>query len=251
MNTDTKNRVELLRRNGIAYIDPLSAGEVADITSWFSNKIVFNGHVKAKADKAAPGPQDAAAMRWPAFSPDMRDVVTAPYLLESALSTFDIAKEYFGEQPRLYSMNAFWTHPSDQQYQDTHSWHRDGDDRKQLVVFTYGTDVMSPEQGGHYYQVGTHKVGDDALGRDFRQPPEEGVKLVLGPAGTRFMADTNGLHAGQRPNQLRLLLWARWGVSNPPASYHWDKLAPVPRSFIAGRYPADPEMQEAIRLVVN
>ena len=44
-------------------------------------------------------------------------------------------------------------------------------------------------------------------------------------------------------------IWARWGVSNPPVSYGWDGLSPVPAASVPG-YPEDPEMRAAIRLVV-
>lgn len=187
------------------------------------------------------------------FCHDMWDVLGAPGVLDVALGSYGDAREYFDEQPLLYSVNAFWTQPAPGQpdYQDTHSWHRDGDDRKQLVAFIFGTCVDKPSDGAHLYQKGTHLLRDDQLGRDFRAPPPEDIVSVTGRAGAVFLADTNGVHMGLRPSAPRLLLWARWGVSDPPQSYHWDRLKPLPRHRLGALYPSDPELQRAIRLVAS
>ena len=209
---------------------------------------MWNAHVAAKAtEPPLPLFQVLAESRWPAFSHHMRDVVTAPNFFELALATYSAAQEYFGELPLLYSVNAFWTQPASGQlpYVDTHYWHRDGDDRKQLVMFMFGTDG-----GVHRYQRGSHCLTDAELGYDPAEPPPERVATVTGKAGTVFFADTSGLHVGDRALAPRLLLWARWGVSDPPESYRWDRLEAVPRDLLGDRYPADEALQRAIRLVV-
>lgn len=245
---------QVLRNHGIVRIDPLTSGETADILEHLSHVSVFNGHVKNKGNLEAASPLEAVMNGWPAFSCSMEDIVTAPHMLELAMSIKYIAEEYFGEPPSLYSMNAFWTNPSAQTYMDTHSWHRDADDRKQMVLFVYGTDIEVAEDGAHLYIPGSHCKSDGEIGYDQNQtrfitevPPHV---TVLGPAGTAFLADTFGMHMGIRPRKPRLLLWARWGVTSPPVSYLWDQLAPVPRERLGDRYPTDPAMQEAIRLVV-
>lgn len=244
MNIDHQGVIDRLRTGGISLVEPLSSGEVADITDHLSRCAVYNAHVKAKATQQVIGPASGAALRWPAFTTAMEDIVLAPHMFEAALETYSIALEYFQEPPLLYSMNAFWTHPSDEVYLDTHGWHRDGDDRKQLVFFVFGTDVMNDAEGAHYYRLGSVHLPDQmAHGCE--------VLRVMGPAGTAFMSDTGGMHVGARPNKLRLLLWARWGVTDAPASYHWDQLAPIAKERMGDRYPADPALQHAVRLVVR
>jgi hypothetical protein len=55
---------------------------------------------------------------------------------------------------------------------------------------------------------------------------------------------------GERPRAgCRLLLWARWGVSERPVTYDVDELAPVPAALLGDRYPSDPAARAAVRLV--
>lgn len=239
--------LEALRRDGAA-----AAGRFEGWRQFINHlrtRPVYDAHVRAKAKLTASVPA-AIAMGWPMFCHDMADVIAAPGWFEEALSHIDIAREYFGEEPVLYSLNAFWTQPSAQTYQYTHGWHREGDDRKQLVMFLFGTDVDMTTGGAHLYQTGTHKIADADLGRDFREPPPSGIMVIYGQAGKMFFADTSGLHVGLRPTKIpRLLAWARWGVSDPPESYVHDQLAPVPAASLGDRYPEDPVLRRAIRLV--
>lgn len=245
--------LDTFRRDGIVRMISFSPAQMLDISAHFNSCRVYNAHVKSKAQQDRSCPQGAATDRWPAYSHSMDDVVTGPHLFEKALTLFSFARDYFdGEFPRLYSMNAFWTCPSAQVYPDTHSWHRDGDDRRQLVMFTFGVDIPNVEDGAHLYQRGTHRLRDEQLGYHFNSPPESAVEIVTGVPGTTFLVDTFGFHMGVRPvNNPRLLLWARWGVSNPPESYGWDQLRPVPKQLLGDRYPEDAELQEAISLVVQ
>lgn len=244
--------IDELRRDGVAVLPQgLTPQQANDIEDWFSTCTVTNAHVWAKGTQFA-AMSATRELGWPMWTCHMEAAVLAPHLFEAILQTRGIAWDYFGEEPLLYSMNAFWTQRSPQVYDDTHSWHRDCDDRKQLVVFVYGSDVDVPEDGAHLYQVGTANVGDNDLGYHFTAPPPEKVRTIRGPAGTVFLSDTRGLHMGVRPQtgNRRCLMWGRWGVTCPPESYGWDKLSPVDRRLLDDRYPADPELQHAIRLVV-
>ena len=254
-----KEAAATLRQDGAVRFPALSTGQMRDLREHLDLTQVWNAHVKAKATEPPTSVADAiSARRWPAFSHDMADVVATPHLIETALSTFTLATEYFHpDPPRLYSMNAFWTQPTGGPvYTDTHRWHRDGDDRKQLVMFVYGTDILKPEDGAHHYFRGSHLIHDPAwdaqwAAQEFSAAPADKVEVFTGPAGTTFLVDTWGMHLGRPPlTGPRLLLWARWGVSEMPESYKWDKLSPVPRAVLGSRYPDDPALQDAIKLVV-
>ena len=247
--------LEQLRRDGILVVPGLGPQQLREFRAALDAHAVYGSHVAAKSpEPPVPLARALAERQWPACAPPMAATVLAPHWFEYALGYFAAAREYFdGEFPRLYSINSFWTLPQEGVlYQDTQAWHRDGDDRRQLTLFMLGTSVPEPSEGAHLYQRGTHRVPDAELGRPFREPPPLGVtEVVCGPAGTTMLVDTGGLHKAVRPATVpRLLVWARWGVSNPPASYGWDQLSPVPAAEMGGRYPADPELREAVRLVV-
>jgi hypothetical protein len=153
-----------------------------------------------------------------------------------------IVREYLGQNPLLYSVNAFTTYPiSGPMNPDIQTWHRDRDDVRFLALFVYLTDVLSAEDGAHLFKVGTHDSDEDGP-----------VCTVLGPAGTAFLGDTRGLHMGVRPTtRPRTIAWARWCVTDPPASYVWDKQEPCSRDILGFRYPSNEGVRSSIRLVVQ
>ncbi len=259
--------LQIIRRDGIVKMPSLSAEQVMSFVGHLQNKLVVNAHVQAKAT-LLPAPLSAVLKKgeWPMMCHTMEDVVSAPYFFELAISMLDFAEQYFdGETPKLYSMNGFWTQPaSGEKYLDTHWWHRDGDDRKQLALFLFGTDVLNPQDGAHLYQKGTHRIPDTALPdgkgglRHYEKPPDECLVTLTGEAGTIFASDPGGLHMGLRPTPVegqphkpRLLVWARYGVSDMPISYQLDRMRPVPKAVLGARYPENPQVQQQIKLVVS
>lgn len=167
-------------------------------------------------------------------------VLGAPHFWELILRTFPAARAYLGRSPRLYSVNAFWTAPGRTPAPALQTWHRDADDGRFVALFVYGTDVPTEDDGSHQYLHGSHA----GAGR--------GVETVFGPAGTAFLADTSGEHYGEKPRRgERLMLWARWGVSERPVAYAIDRTEPVHRAVLGGRYPDDPETRDLIKLVVR
>lgn len=244
---------DILRRDGIARMETLSPVQLGHVMSHLMANEVANAHVWAKRNQPPQLlPEALARHEWPAMCHTMECIVTAPHFFARALKTYQIAKDYFGEEPLLYSMNAFWTQPvhNGQVYHDTHGWHRDGDDRKQLVLFMYGTNVFDMSNGGHQYQRASQHSADGNLGYSHGAPPADVVIDMLGMAGTMFMEDTSGLHMGHRPNQPRCITWARWGVTDVPDSYKWDQLSPVDKAKVKD-YPTDTALQHAVRLVVR
>jgi hypothetical protein len=246
--------IEELRREGIVRLPQFSVEKVDAFMAHIQSGPIYNAHVAGKATEPWATFDHAVSAGWRIFAPPFEAVVKAPHWFEYALGFFDLAREYFGgEFPRLYSLNAFWSAPSGGPlYTETQAWHRDGDDPKQMTIFMLGSNVTHRDDGAHIYQRGTHLTNDDNLGRDYRlDPPPEIVEEVMGPKGTNILVDTGGLHMAIRPLQRpRLLVWARWSVANPPKSYEWDSLAPVPKEEMGDRYPASEELREAIRLVI-
>lgn len=224
--------LEELHNDGIVVL-PIPF-KIQSFVEYLSRQLVYQNHVRQNK----PDPVPLGSHPWTCH--DMGDVTRAPLLLEAALSVHGIARAYLDSKPYLYSLNAFYCEPNANPKPDIQDWHRDADDTKFLALFIYGTDVLTDDDGPHQFAVGTQRGGE-----------ERRRTSVYGTAGTMFLADTSGLHRGLVPKtNRRMLAWARWGVSCPPASYQWDGLKPLPKAEIGERYPSDPELQEAIKLVV-
>lgn len=227
---------DVLRHDGICMLQ--NKFPLEPFLAYLKRRPVYRNHVRQ--GKPCEGPLGS----WPWMCHDMQDAVVAPGLLEAAINILPIARNYLGRQPLLYSLNIFYTEPPYPGFvakPDIQEFHRDADDDNFIALFVYCTAVADDEDGPHQFQVGTHNGGAC-----------RGIASVVGPAGSMFLAATKGLHKGLVPKRTRrMVAWARWGVSDPPASYKWDGLVPTPKAMIADRYPKDPALQEAIKLVVR
>jgi hypothetical protein len=233
--------VRRLRRDGIAPVyPPLGRGQAQAIREHLRSTPTYPGHVRVYGD-GVPRSWEESAERFDVWCHDMATVVAAPYLWDLVISLLPTAGRYLAAPPRLYSLNAFWSRASaEAPRRDLQTWHRDHDDERFLAMFLYGTDVLTAADGPHLFKRGTHEGTEDGE-----------VESVYGPAGTAFLADTRGLHMGMQPTspEPRLLIWARWCVSERPWSYDQDRLSPVPADRLGDRYPKDPKVQDLVRLV--
>jgi hypothetical protein len=230
-------------RAGIAVIPrTMPTEQVIEFNNHLSGRPLWDGHVQAKSGGRGGDPASSQSTCWA-----MEDVILAPHFLEFAIELFPIAREILSGAALLYSLNAFTTYPREGPTSpDIQEFHRDYDDSKFVALFLLCSDVDSVEDGSHQFVPGSHS-DPDGRGVDGRE-----VVNITGPAGTAFLAATRGLHRGVRPcRRPRTLAWARWGVSDPPASYGWDRLSPVPSEKLGARYPADPGLQESLRLVIR
>lgn len=213
-----------LRTDGIAMDYPMPKAILDPIIRHISKRPVYSGHVWAQSDRIGKGLNCGLET----LCSTQETVLTAPGFLKYVDQATPYAEAYLQEPALLYSVNAFWTAPGKS---DPHPYyqqgHRDQDDRKFLAMFIYGSDVLEEADGPHVYTVGSHKP-------DFRSIDQ---RRVMGRAGTTFFADTSGIHYGAKPRQgRRLILWARWGVSEPPQSYINDELKPIDRKKVPYAY---------------
>ena len=224
--------LEQLQRDGLVPVGSMPVPHVDAIVAHLSQHQRYACHVERDRKPYAGG--EVAC--W-----GMDALLTAPHFFEFALSFADLAGAYLEQTPHMYSVNVFETYPSNSRLNpDIQEFHHDKDDVKFLALFIYLTDVNNPSDGSHQYQLGTHRSKDSL-----------GTVDVCGPRGTAFLSDGRGQHRGLRPvDKARTIAWARWGVSNPPASYLWDKMKPVSKTLLGDRYPTDPTVQDSIRLVV-
>lgn len=217
-----------LQRDGTELLPPLARLQALEILASLHAKPRHAGHIE--------GQPSAGQDCW-----SMANVLQAPHVVETALCWTELAGEYLRAEPLLYSVNAFTMYPHvGPTSPDTQEFHRDKDDTKFLALFIYLTDVLTPADGAHQFIAGTHLGAVSGPGKE-----------ITGPAGTMFFSDGRGLHRGLRPTTApRTILWIRWGVSDPPASYQWCGLRPVDKALIGDRYPTEHSLQRAIRLVL-
>ena len=242
-----------LRRDG--YTAPFYRPSLAaDLHSALMEAPTFMGHVIPQGDRVPRSFNDAMATKHGMACHHMASVLSVPGMFDNLAEFHTLAADYFQEEPFIYSVNAFWKKPK-----GAPGWHYDEDDRKQLVMFMYGTDVPTDDDGVHAYVTGSHlwdrpklkpwhNVQEDVSGP---LPADWPVHRFHGPAGTTFLTDTRGLHNGFPPVRApRLLLWSRWGVSKPPVTYKNDELSPVPWRMVTKQKP-NPVIQNRTQLVVN
>ena len=222
--------LDTFRTNGFLMLPPFSEIQVDEIMGYLKSREVFSGRHVVQGDTEGFSSWDDAAganvLCW-----RLADAVLAPHIFERAIGMFDFAVEYLEtDKPYLYSMNIFGTRPGLANRPDIQDFHRDTDDSKFLPMFFYLTDVGADARQ-------ELRVGDQTVG-------------IEGPRGTVFLSDTMREHRGLKPQTSeRIIGWARYGISCPPESYCWDKLAPVDAALLGDRYPADPRLREAIKLV--
>ena len=208
---------DTLRKDGIVRIPKYCRTYVMRrAREYLATKPVYNSHAKVQSDQI-PMPLEDAMIHHPVLCHDMVDVLNAPGILEYALQQVPLVKEYLGDDPVLYSLNAFYTMPIGNQIKgDIQAYHRDADDPKGfLALFLFGTTIDRRDEGAHMYLAGTHLGADNGDERE-----------VTGQAGTAFLADPTGLHMGIKPKSIpRMIFWVRWGRSDRPAAYDGDKLA--------------------------
>lgn len=214
------------RRDGISHDLTMPDGMIEGIRTHLDSCRQFIGHVKANGERDSSFSQRCY---------EMPDVINAPGFFAFALKLAPLARLILEvEVPRLYSLNAFWTFPYNFDKALNYNFHTDNDDVRQMAMFVFGTDVLKDENGPHVFQC--------------RNGHEQ---TVYGSKGSLFISDPSRMHKGLLPKTApRLLLWARWGVSNPPSAYTADHLSPVPKDRVLD-YPDDPWLRECVRLVAN
>lgn len=177
--------------------------------------------------------------------PEVLSFVTEPTALAAA-------ERYLGAPPMLIALVAWWSFPG-HEARDAQRFHLDIDDHRFVKHFLYLTDV-DETSGPHAYVERTHRPQDygDIIGRGHGETEQKRIfewlfqtlrksdadvarhtghhaTRITGPAGTRFLAMTRGLHKGVAPERkARLLIQATYGIS--PASA--KRLADVPASTL-------------------
>jgi hypothetical protein len=177
----------------------------------------------------------------------LEDILAAPHVLD-ILNDPDVlqaAELYLGCKPLLDNIDCWWSFGGRSAPKGTQRYHRDLDSLRGFKHFIQLTAV-GPDDGPHHFMAGTHRspklatgkaMPDDVIHATFGAANE---RVVTGPAGTRFLADTFGWHKGQLPQGgLRLILVAQYNVNRSP---HLPRHPVMP----APGFDYDPEINRLI-----
>jgi hypothetical protein len=142
-------------------------------------------------------------------------------------SVLSIVTAYLGVVPLLRAAEVWLTAPSPGPAVQTQLWHRDGDDRMNVKLFIYLSEVTRGS-GPFCFAPRTHPLGDnraeapdDGKGRVTDEQMssvvgEEEWLILTGAPGTVALADTCGYHKQLKPEQgERLLFMAQYTSHHP------------------------------------
>ncbi|MDO9710158.1 hypothetical protein [Paracraurococcus lichenis] len=202
-----------LRQDGIVSLPPLLSGTaLRETMDWLASRPVLGPQGPVPLAALPPG---TASASYP-----LETVLRCPHVLEVANdpAILALAEAYLGCRPTLSSIGLRWSLPRPDRPTDVQFFHRDPDDWRFLKLFIYLTEVDSGS-GPHVFVRGSHRT----VGRLRAQPyhPEAlarrygtaAMSAVTGAAGTSFLADTWGIHAGAVPlARPRLMLQVQYSV---------------------------------------
>ena len=206
--------VATLHHRGLAPLQPLlSPGAVEEMMTWLKSRQVVGPDGSAVPLAALPPGTTNAAYPLSTIlaCPHILDIINNPEVVE-------IARRYIGCRPTVSGLGLRWSLPRPARSTDVQAFHRDPDDWRFVKLFIYLTDV-DPKSGPHVYVAGSHRTRAPFLSHLYkpdeltRQYGAEALTTVTGPAGTSFIADTYGIHAGLVPEERpRLLLQVQYSV---------------------------------------
>jgi hypothetical protein len=259
MMINVEEVVESLKTDGI-WVSPDTYPYIDDFIEYIKPKNFYSGHVISQGSRRPMSFDEALADKRGMYNGFMcnhyADTLRAPHFFDFCIDFKPVAEQYFGTPARFYSVNSFW-----KKSHGAPGWHYDKDDVNQLVIFIYGDDILTPEDGPHCYIRGSNKWlmwRKDRLndkGPDI-QPGDEYKDKVLqiyGKKGTFFIEDTFGIHNGMAPkpgHKPRLVLWSRWST-NIPKTYYDDEFRPIPASSIPMEKDDYSDIKSATDLLVN
>lgn len=196
-----------LETEGIAILPQHQTEEVKAMNRFLSDKpVLLSSGERVHRERVPPGCVMADYQ--------LETVLNCPHVLALANSDFLIrtATQYLGCRPTISTLRIWWSFPGSWPEASAQSFHRDRDDWRCLKLFVYLTDV-DEASGPHHFVRGSHRTQPELFWRTYEAETLEkafgrhAMCVVTGAAGTAFLEDTIGLHAGPTPiRQPRLVL---------------------------------------------
>ena len=231
---DVVEAADTLSHLGHVSLPSVDAERVAEMRAYFEAQPVYPGSYVAGPERCTL--DEARGGNFASFP--LTAVFNCPHLVEIANTpeTLAIVERFIGTTPTILGYSAWWSFAQPDHPIEAQLFHLDGDDYRFVKMFIYLTDV-GEEDGPHTFFERTHDL--DYLGairdgwpggrREFenwlfgmlrksdgqskRALGAEPVELT-GPRGTRFVANTFGVHKGQPPQKSdRLVCQVLYGIT--------------------------------------
>lgn len=239
MPVDDLDRVQRLTGQleefGHVALSAVLADKLAAMQDFFSDELLISG--KEGQSEGRLSIEEARRSENIAYIP-IRRILECPHMMEIANDpeTLAVVEHYLGAAPMILVPQAWWSFAGRDEARDAQLYHIDLDDYRFCKLFIYLTDV-DLDSGPHAFIERTHRLSvvddlqaaSDLSRRDFfnwyygqlRKTDSEvdtriGIepKRFVGPAGSRFLVDTSGVHRGMMPKHRdRLVCQFTFGVT--------------------------------------
>jgi hypothetical protein len=249
LDDDFRNQVRFLEDQGYCELSPIAPDLVSEIVSFLEGENLVTGTDPRGLERV---PVNAAKHTHNVALYPIDTVLDCPHVLELANNPdiLAVVEKYLGATPTLLFPAIWWSFAQKESAEEAQFFHFDFDDHRFCKMFIYLTDV-DLESGPHVYIENSHQLKtikkcratgphttsefDDWYFRVFRKSDSDVKKYLnlpersfVGSAGTRFIADTSGIHKGQLPTKNdRLLCQFTYGVSPQALVPYEPKMIPI------------------------
>jgi len=199
-----------LETEGIAILPECLPEQVKEMNRFLSDKPVV---LRTGERSGQIVPHDRVPHGCTMADYQLETVLNCPHVLALANSDFLIrtATQYLGCLPTISTLRIWWTFPGSRR-EDFHLFHRDWDDWRCVKLFVYLTEV-DETSGPHHFVQGSHRTQPELFWRCYQAETlkkafgRDAIRVVTGAAGTAFLENSIGIHAGPMPiSQPRLIL---------------------------------------------
>ena len=153
-----RQMLELLRRDGTCPYEFMTPTDARALYSELAAKPVLDGHV-ATASKSIEY-RTYADVTSENYAHYAKSTLLGSHLIEKYVLANPrlqhIADAYLEAPSNLYDIGCFWSYPEKERHPFSQMWHRDWDDYRFLVLFTFLTDVVDERDGAHKFILGSH-----------------------------------------------------------------------------------------------
>ena len=233
-NPEVVEAARKLSERGYLAMPSIDEETSAEMRAYFEDEAVYRGNDPIDAELCSKDEaRDANFAKYPT-----KTVLGCPHLIEIATDPMilSVVEQHLGTVPTTLNFVTWWSFAGRSRAEEAQLFHFDLDDSRFVKMFIYLTDV-DEHSGPHAYIEGshdtevlgavrrewpggegafndwyfsTHRKSDEDTHRFFPAKPA----YLTGPAGSRFVVNTRGVHKGLLPERHdRLIVQVLYGIT--------------------------------------